>query len=56
MYADLFHSVFVLPLLKASCAGLPVRMEAAVWPMRRETGAVIAGLISLGSAAKLTTA
>lgn len=52
----LFQCVFVLPLPKASCVGLPVRMEAVVWLMRKETGAVIAGLISLESAAKLTTA
>lgn len=54
--AAVFQCVFILPLLKASCVGLPVRMEAVVWPMRKEIGAVIAGLISLESAVKLTTA
>lgn len=42
-------------MIKVSCADLPVRMEDVVWPMKKETGAVTAGPVSLGNAAKLTT-
>lgn len=42
-------------VIKVSCADLPVRMEDAVWPMKKEIGAVTAGPISLGNAAKSTT-
>lgn len=41
-------------MIKVSCADLPVRMEDVAWPMKKETGVVTAGLVSLGSAVKST--
>lgn len=42
-------------VVKVNCAALPVRTEAAVYPMRRETGGATAGLTFRGSAVRSTT-
>lgn len=43
-------------VVKVNCAALPVRTEAAVWLMRRETGGATAGPTFRVSAARSTTA
>lgn len=49
-------SVVVFSVVKVNCVDLPVKMEGAVWPMRKETGGATAGRTFQGSAVRLTTA
>lgn len=42
-------------MVKVSCADLPVKMEGVAWAMKKETGAVTAGPVSLENAVKSTT-
>ncbi len=52
---NIYFQLICFNIVKVICADLPVRMEDIVWSMKKETGAVTAGLISLGNVVKSTT-
>lgn len=52
---SIYFELICFNIVKVSFADLPVRMEDVAWPMKKETGAVTAGLISLGNVVKSTT-